>query len=711
MGEQGWLNMVALPDNGDLLWGSPLNAGILFVESKADTANTSLTTHQGASDPHNVLPSAAADATSKVAAHTAGTDPHADRAYTDTNFAKLTGTNLGGPIFRPSAIGVIALAARAITSQTANTLEIQDSGGTARVWANSTGTLFASQGVYSTGNTQLASASQQWGSGTGVVGVGNATVIPTTNPAAGIVIYSEGGVLKVRDQLGVVTVLTGTSTSAMTKASYNILSVMDYGAVGNGTTDDTAAIQAALDAAAPGAVVLLPRTHAVTAPIKIPPQVTLRGNHGGHIDDVVNPTLKPLLTFTGAAVILMVDQTTGGYPRISVEQRIENISIDGTLATGSAIDGIQAQGYVHGVYIDNVQIRKMSGRGLQVVSNGSGTPYSWHVFRLHVSSSTNNSINASMTDSAWIDCEALGSGGHGWFVAGAANSSFVACRSEWSTFNGWEIGGSTGTGTGSGGWNMIGCTTDRNAQHGVNITSTGNGPIVISGCTFRRDGRASTSAGWAAICIASATAPISISGFNIYPGVNDDGAGNLSPQIGITVTGSTSVSYSDAFIHAATTTIVNGGGNTKMLRGLNVRERTGSTAAPTILVSNGLIVDDASTQTTTARPTAIGNKALVVQSLSGQTANLMEVQNSAGTAVAYFNNFHQFFTTSDVRVGTNLQAGGISGTFGSGVGVVGITDATTAPTTTPTGGGVLYSQAGALKWRGSAGTVTTIAVA
>lgn len=48
-------------------------------------------------------------------------------------------------------------------------------------------------------------------------------------------------------------------------------------------------------------------------------------------------------------------------------------------------------------------------------------------------------------------------------------------------------------------------------------------------------------------------------------------------------------------------------------------------------------------------------------------------------------------------------------TFGSGVGVVGIANATTVPTTNPTGGGILYVEAGALKYRGSSGTVTTIA--
>jgi hypothetical protein len=49
--------------------------------------------------------------------------------------------------------------------------------------------------------------------------------------------------------------------------------------------------------------------------------------------------------------------------------------------------------------------------------------------------------------------------------------------------------------------------------------------------------------------------------------------------------------------------------------------------------------------------------------------------------------------------------------LGGGSGVLGINNAATAPTTNPSGGGVMYAEAGALKWRGSSGTVTTIAPA
>ncbi len=67
--------------------------------------------------------------------------------------------------------------------------------------------------------------------------------------------------------------------------------------------------------------------------------------------------------------------------------------------------------------------------------------------------------------------------------------------------------------------------------------------------------------------------------------------------------------------------------------------------------------------------------------------------------------------TSGNRFNSNTQFASLTGAFGSGDGVIGIANARTVPTTNPAGGGVLYAQAGALKWRGSAGTITVIAAA
>lgn len=54
---------------------------------------------------------------------------------------------------------------------------------------------------------------------------------------------------------------------------------------------------------------------------------------------------------------------------------------------------------------------------------------------------------------------------------------------------------------------------------------------------------------------------------------------------------------------------------------------------------------------------------------------------------------------------------GATPSVGGGVGVVFIANAGTVPASNPSGGGILYVEAGALKYRGSSGTITTLAAA
>lgn len=64
----------------------------------------------------------------------------------------------------------------------------------------------------------------------------------------------------------------------------------------------------------------------------------------------------------------------------------------------------------------------------------------------------------------------------------------------------------------------------------------------------------------------------------------------------------------------------------------------------------------------------------------------------------------------DIHLSRNLVIG-MPQSLGGGSKVINIGNATTVPTTDPTGGGILYCEAGALKFRGTSGTVTTIAPA
>lgn len=128
-----------------------------------------------------------------------------------------------------------------------------------------------------------------------------------------------------------------------------------------------------------------------------------------------------------------------------------------------------------------------------------------------------------------------------------------------------------------------------------------------------------------------------------------------------------------------------------------------------------------------------GKVPLTLLALTGQTANILAVYDGAGTpgllakigptgnlgvsvieAPTSTGPYIELFSTLmrfRVRGSTSFSFGAPGLGSGTPVGVIGIADATTVPAGTPTNGGVLFSETGALKWRGSSGTVTTLAVA
>lgn len=123
-----------------------------------------------------------------------------------------------------------------------------------------------------------------------------------------------------------------------------------------------------------------------------------------------------------------------------------------------------------------------------------------------------------------------------------------------------------------------------------------------------------------------------------------------------------------------------------------------------------------------------GTVGVIIQGAASQTADLQQWQNSAGSVLASLSAAGSLTTAGDNFIATrfirsnndaastiqlqgsqNVHFGGGTASLGGGVSVVGIRNAQTVPTTNPTGGGILYVEAGALKYRGSSGTVTTIA--
>lgn len=132
---------------------------------------------------------------------------------------------------------------------TNNIMEWRDASGslTARIGAN--GNIVGQGVVYAAGGVQLGSTSTDFGGGAGaVLGIDNATTVPTTNPASGAILYVEGGKLKVRQDDGtVITVANAPVTSVngltgdanITIESLEGIPVSDLGAASGVATLDS----------------------------------------------------------------------------------------------------------------------------------------------------------------------------------------------------------------------------------------------------------------------------------------------------------------------------------------------------------------------------------------------------------------------------------------------------------------------------------------
>lgn len=106
------------------------------------------------------------------------------------------------------------------------------------------------------------------------------------------------------------------------------------------------------------------------------------------------------------------------------------------------------------------------------------------------------------------------------------------------------------------------------------------------------------------------------------------------------------------------------------------------------------------------RPSQNGIK---VKGAAGQSGDLIQLYNSSGTRLTYVD-ASGYLVAAGLTNNGNFRTNGNADIAG-GAGVMGIKNCTTPPPNTPSGGGVLYVEAGALKYKGSSGTVTVLAPA
>jgi hypothetical protein len=139
---------------------------------------------------------------------------------------------------------------------------------------------------------------------------------------------------------------------------------------------------------------------------------------------------------------------------------------------------------------------------------------------------------------------------------------------------------------------------------------------------------------------------------------------------------------------------------------------TGATGDVMALSSTGLSVTGTLSSTASMKSGTTGTNGhlQLARSSDGATITNFITDGTNGIINSVIDTIFQGNTTERMRITGGGNVGiGTADQFGGGVKVVGLTNATTAPASNPTGGGVLYVESGALKYRGSSGTVTTIA--
>jgi len=241
----------------------------------------------------------------------------------------------------------------------------------------------------------------------------------------------------------------------------------DYGAVGDGVTDDAPAIQAAIDAAATagGGVVFLPEAdYAITAALRLKDFVELRG--------VGRTATKLTLKNSSNTSMIVIDSVN-----------VERVGVRDMWLFGNKSN--QAAGSHHGIFIDNtgggsfafndsmpilsdLLISSCKGDGVRLTADCRDP----HLRNVQVRTCDGVGFNLSCTDGGIFGCTAGNSGLEGFLIAGANNRLF-GCKS----FQNGQITSTNGDGFRFTAQRCVAvaCESQDNQQHGFNLDGCDRG--------------------------------------------------------------------------------------------------------------------------------------------------------------------------------------------------------------------------------------------
>lgn len=282
--------------------------------------------------------------------------------------------------------------------------------------------------------------------------------------------------------------------------------VLAYGAVGDGLTDDTAAIQAALDEAATveGSVFVPAGTYSITS-ITIPAGVTLYGESASSNSVPLGSALAASSGAVTAAVVIgsnfsqMIDLT---LIRDAAAKDIAGIH---ATAARPVIRNVYIWGFATGIEVDDAGQARVESCTLH--GNTVGIHY------------RNGSADGHVLDTI---CHA--NDGAGLVLADGSNDIVVrGGKYEWNGAEGILL-------SNVGAITVTGVVMDRNGGPGLSIKGAGTrGGVVASGNVFRRNGRLNTGDNTCHILIQSAVQPVVVTGNYFAVGADDGGGGTTTP--------------------------------------------------------------------------------------------------------------------------------------------------------------------------------------
>jgi Pectate lyase superfamily protein len=212
----------------------------------------------------------------------------------------------------------------------------------------------------------------------------------------------------------------------------SVSSVKHYGAQGNGVTDDTTAIQTAIDAVSAdgGGLVFVPAgIYSISSSIAFKANVLIKGEYGGTMIKMANGANVPgMFTSSGAIPFFGLHDImlNGNAPNQNLDRVCRGIRLAHSATTpsfganspfGNGLDILDA----HGSFA-NVVIASIDGHGIETTGGSS-----CHFHRIIVNGVTGKGIWTGLNDAVFVDCKVSGAWEEGWLCFSGAGR-YYGCK-------------------------------------------------------------------------------------------------------------------------------------------------------------------------------------------------------------------------------------------------------------------------------------------